>query len=365
MHWCTCICKSWNTIGRQIRYTIRLNPGDCFNHCFVSPVAIVSQQSASLQHTYEHGRRFHERGDGGYDFPDDEEEAGRLDLQHLSFKKIAGDRLALAPLPNGDFKALDLGCGTGIWTIEFAKEHPAADIVGLDIDPTNLPKSAPENCTFVVGNAEADWRGLFSHQFEYLHCRALVAVVKDWPQYFRRAYNTLNPGGWIELQEFCNPPGSEADPSLNESTSPYLRWAGLLGAGLAKTGRSFDASRNFEQPLREAGFVDIHLDRYRFPVGPWPKEKDQKAVGKMTLQNLFEYVQASGLGLFTRVHGWSANDVEKLAHEVKQEMENCMERQYYQPMSVCLEREVWRLTNSTEFSGTHANLRSEKNRQMH
>lgn len=289
----------------------------------------MSQDQSPSLHKYEHGRRFFH--DGSYDFPDDEEEAGRLDFQHLSFKKIAGDQLSLSPLPKDSFTALDVGCGTGIWTTDFAKEHPSAIVHGFDIDESNLPKSAPTNCTFSVGDAEAEWVGV-SGQLDYIHCRALAAVIKDWPLFFRRAYDHLKPGGWIELQEFCSPPGSQADPSLDASTSAYLRWWSLLASGLAKTGRSIRASGEFDGPLHKAGFVDMHLERFRFPLGPWPKDGHQKLVGEMTLRNLFEYARASGLGLFTKAHGWTPDNVDALVQEIKREMEGWREKHYYQPI---------------------------------
>lgn len=289
----------------------------------------MSQGQSPTLHKYEHGRRFYQ--DGSYDFPDDAEEAGRLDMQHLSFKKIAGDQLGLAPLPKGPLISLDVGCGTGIWTVEFAKEHPSAVVHGFDIDGSNLPKSVPKNCVFSVGDAEAEWNGV-PDQLDYIHCRALVAVIKDWSLFLRRAYDHLKPGGWIELQEYCFPPSRQTGASLDASTSAFMRWASLLDSGLVKTGRSLRATGEFDGPLRNAGFVDIHLEKFRFPVGPWPKGENQKAAGEMTLRNLFEYARTSGLGLFTKVHGWSADDVDTLVHEIKEEMEGWREKQYWQPI---------------------------------
>ncbi|KOS42301.1 hypothetical protein ACN38_g6803 [Penicillium nordicum] len=31
--------------------------------------------------------------------------------------------------------ALDLGCGSGIWALEFAKAYPSCQVLGIDINP--------------------------------------------------------------------------------------------------------------------------------------------------------------------------------------------------------------------------------------
>lgn len=54
-----------------------------------------------------------------------------LDLQHALFLRTFDDNLGFAPSndPNADVKnVLDIGTGTGIWAIDFADEHPGAEV---------------------------------------------------------------------------------------------------------------------------------------------------------------------------------------------------------------------------------------------
>ena len=56
------------------------------------------------------------------------------DLQHNLFLLTLEDRLGLAPPNDPDSKVkrvLDVGTGTGIWAVDYADEHPEAQVRSL------------------------------------------------------------------------------------------------------------------------------------------------------------------------------------------------------------------------------------------
>jgi ubiquinone/menaquinone biosynthesis C-methylase UbiE len=65
---------------------------------------------------------------GKYFLPNDADEINRLDLQHQIFRLTFNDQLCLCPKNKGAKRVLDLGTGTGIWAIEYADEHPEAEV---------------------------------------------------------------------------------------------------------------------------------------------------------------------------------------------------------------------------------------------
>jgi ubiquinone/menaquinone biosynthesis C-methylase UbiE len=46
---------------------------------------------------------------------------------------------------------VDVGCGSGAWCIEVAKEFPTAAVCGFDLSPIDRG-GVPENCKFLVGD---------------------------------------------------------------------------------------------------------------------------------------------------------------------------------------------------------------------
>ena len=45
---------------------------------------------------------------------------------------VANGELYKAPIENPQ-RVLDLGTGTGIWSIDYATDHPEAEVIGLDL----------------------------------------------------------------------------------------------------------------------------------------------------------------------------------------------------------------------------------------
>ena len=56
-----------------------------------------------------------------------------MDLDHQIFGLAFGG-LHLAPV-NSPQRILDLGTGTGIWTIDAADKYPSAQVTGVDLSP--------------------------------------------------------------------------------------------------------------------------------------------------------------------------------------------------------------------------------------
>jgi methylase of polypeptide subunit release factors len=98
-----------------------------------------------------------------YGFPMDEPELDRIDMCHAKYYALLEKKRFLAPIPNNPQKILDLGCGTGtslcssknrtvltfssgIWCIDMADDFPSAEVIGIDIAPTQ-PKWQETNFT--------------------------------------------------------------------------------------------------------------------------------------------------------------------------------------------------------------------------
>lgn len=96
-------------------------------------------------------------------------------------------------------KAVDIGCGTGIATIQLAALLPSANVVGVDITPIPTPALAvtSPNLQWETGNilnvdmekqTDSLSRGaLVLNTIDYFFGRMLFLGINDWHKYFQVA----------------------------------------------------------------------------------------------------------------------------------------------------------------------------------
>jgi len=282
-----------------------------------SAVGSETTSSSVTDYRIENGRRYHAHHDGAYYLPNDEDEINRLDLQHIIWRMSLDGGLYISPLPQNITNALDLGTGTGIWAIEFAREHPNAQVIGVDLSPIQ-PSFVPDNCSFIVDNIEEEW--VYRQKFDFIHARALVLGVHDWPKLIRQAWNYTKPGGWIELQEIQA--SSSCDDGSAAPDSPTMQWSRHVLEATRKVGLNPTAAEQFPKLLEEQGYINLHTRSSRWAIGGWPKDKKEKEIGRWMLENLLKGLEGATLALFTRILGWTKEAVEEFAVGLRKQLKD-------------------------------------------
>jgi hypothetical protein len=209
-------------------------------------------------------------------------------------------------------------------SIEFAEEHPSARVLGVDLSPIQ-PAQVPPNCEFLIDDCEQDW--IYQTQFDYIHTRAMVAAIKNWGRFFEQAHVNLKPGGYIECQELVFPIRC-MEPDVTAENSPLVRWSSLFLEAASKIGIDGAGPRTLSPKLRDAGFVDINLKTFKWPIGKWGKGAKFKLLGRFAYEDIMDWLPSSALGLFTRVLGWTRDEVEVFLSECRAELKR-KDRHYY------------------------------------
>ncbi|KAF4451644.1 hypothetical protein F53441_5323 [Fusarium austroafricanum] len=242
------------------------------------------------------------------------------DLQHHLFLMTFDDKLGLAPPNNPDSKAkkvLDLGTGTGIWAIDYADEHPEADVTGVDLSPIQ-PDFVPPNLRFIIDDIDEDWE--YDESFDYIHSRMMVFSIKNWEDYIRKIFKSLAPGGYIEIQEISGVLFSD-DGTLTEDHA-LLKWCKLLGEAFSKLGSTSIEFDRIKAIMKEAGFVDIVDTRFKWPTNPWPRDKKYKELGSWNNHNASGALEALTMASFSRAHGWTREEVTMFLVDVRKDLNN-------------------------------------------
>ncbi|KAJ9155342.1 Methyltransferase domain-containing protein [Pleurostoma richardsiae] len=274
------------------------------------------------------GRTYHsDVGNAQYWGSNDEVQNDALDIQHHVLTLSAGGKLYHAPLPDNMQDVLDIGTGTGIWAIDFADSHPDTQVVGTDISPIQ-PTWVPPNLKFEIEDCTQEWT-FPPNKFDFIQLRWLIGSVKDWTALFREAYKCCKPGGYVESNE--GNPVIETDDGDLDPTSAMGQWSSFFVEGERRMGQSFSIVTQGVQrkAMEEAGFVDVHEEEHKIPIGSWPKDKRLKEVGQFS-QLLLER-DADGIINYLAgvIQGWSKEEISVYIAYFRRQMRSQTHHAYY------------------------------------
>ncbi|KAL1961519.1 hypothetical protein VTN77DRAFT_1640 [Rasamsonia byssochlamydoides] len=276
----------------------------------------TSLESSAFDYRHENGRRYHAYRDGSYLLPNDKAESERLDLIHEMMLTIMRRKLFLAPIGKSPKRVLDLGTGTGIWAIDFADNYPSAEVIGTDLSPTQ-PSFVPPNVRFIIDDMEQEWA--FEKPFDFIHTRFLACSIKDYGRLLKQAFKNTVPGGWVECQDWDVNLYSEDGSLKGTSLEKYYK---VVPEGFRKGGYVVSPGPQLEQWFREAGFEDIHVKKYKVPLGPWPKDKYYKEIGVWSLLQGETGFEAGAMAVLTRFESWSKEEVSVLVSKAQSDVRN-------------------------------------------
>ncbi|KAH7121918.1 S-adenosyl-L-methionine-dependent methyltransferase [Dactylonectria estremocensis] len=282
--------------------------------------------SSILRYREENGRTYHAYKDGQYYMPNDSREQDRLDLQHHLFLLTFNNKLFTSPAGGNGHKlkqVLDVGTGTGVWALDFADEHPETQVIGIDLSPIQ-GELVPPNLNFQVDDLEEPWA--FQGKFDFIYSRMMTAAFADWPHFFQQSYENLNPGGWLELVDICP---IKSDDDTMKPDSAVLRWVNTLLDGTKMVNRPFDGAYQYKEQMEAAGFTNLTQVVYKWPMNRWPKDPKLKELGMWTLENVSSGLEGLSAAVYTRVLGWTKEEMDVLLAEVRRDLKNPAMHSYW------------------------------------
>ncbi|EEP76185.1 predicted protein [Uncinocarpus reesii 1704] len=275
----------------------------------------------------ENGERQYHNTNSAYVLPNDAREQDRLDTQAAAIVEMLGGAPFLAPfegLKNAS-KAVDVGCGTGVATVQIANKIPSAKVYGLDISPVPpaVQKIAPGNAAWAIGNVldvdnkesegEACQEIFAPSGLDYVFGRMLFLGLNDWSRYFSIASRALKSGGIIEHQDLD---WAFYRVASSECLSDKWEWYQAVVSGLKKAGLSTRSGSGAAQLMAEAGLEVIGTHTFEFSFVPSTKTPNSQAMGR--------YVQAKLLPNYPELLRKILSDSGASEEEIKRLSEQCL-----------------------------------------
>ncbi|KIW65415.1 hypothetical protein PV04_07678 [Phialophora macrospora] len=288
-------------------------------------------RSSLLESVRENGRGYHRYSSAvgeEYPLPEDEIEQARLDLQHEMMRRTFNGRLYLSPITGDLHTILDLGTGTGIWAIEMADANPQAQVLGMDLSPIQ-PWLVPPNVRFEVDDFNNQWT--YTEPFDFIHARALVGSSQNFPRLIRQAYDHLRPGGYLEMTDvqmpFMSDDGTMAGTDLETWSNRQVEACAMMGVDTT-------APSKYRQMMLDAGFQDVQEQKFKWPIGTWPRDAFFKELGNMCLVNFLTGLEGFTLRLWTGPLRMSFEAVQVFLIGVRRAVKNPRVHAYWPVYSV-------------------------------
>lgn len=146
----------------------------------------------------------------------------------------------------------------------------------------------------------------------------MTASILDWPKLVKSIYDNTSSGGWVEFQDFNWLYYSE-DGTLKEDSHTF-KWISNLLKASRQIGREPSPGPRLEGWVKDAGFSNVTHQKFKFPIGPWPKDQRLKDLGLLNVTQALGGLEAFSMRLYCSVLGWKEEDVYILLDNVRKEL---------------------------------------------
>lgn len=135
--------------------------------------------------------------------------------------------------------------------------------------------------------------------------------------------SALEPGGWIEQMELDVRVYSD-DGTLKKEHQ-LDGWGAMFIRCSERAGRSLRTHETMRRAIEEAGFVDVHEERYKIPIGPWARDTTLKEAGHLQHGHWNAGLEGWAMWLLTHFgepEPWTKEEVQLYLAKVRKELNN-------------------------------------------
>ncbi len=142
---------------------------------------------------------------------------------------------------------------------------------------------------------------------------------KDPLSIFKKAYTSLNPGGYFEMLDFD---AKYRCIDTSDEGTPLRKYSDIMITGAEKLGKVITHAPNYKRYFEEAGFVDVVEERFQWPFNTWPKGKYYKTLCMWYNKDMQEGMEGMTMAGFTRAHGMKKEEVQEMVRLVRSNIDD-------------------------------------------
>nr|WHF59452.1 global regulator LaeA [Ganoderma lucidum] len=222
-----------------------------------------------------------------YRLPADEEEFERLDRQHIMFMEVMGRYAPPIPdiladdTPGVTKTCVDLGCGSGSWILDIARDFPHCSAVAVDLVPMQ-DINMPPNCRSEVDDINLGLQHFYG-AFNVAHARLVSSGIRDYKGLIDEMVQTLRPRGLVEVVEFDFHMYDEHQQPilpnrLEEETPAIARWMNFVNVAIEQRGGEPDAANHLHQwMVTHPDLEEVAYREFWFQTCPWKRPNEPNA----------------------------------------------------------------------------------------
>ena len=215
-------------------------------------------------------------------------------------------------------RILDVGCGGGFLSAQLAEAAAWGELVGIDIEPSQVDMATETAARRSVANAQfqvGDARDLpFGNgSFDAVHFGGVLLHIGDVDRALEEARRVLRPGGLIACRDLM-PESCFAHPELGTMQRTIEVFFDVVGAD----GGSPNIARDIKSRLIRAGFADIVMS-VSFEVYDTPEELE-------FFHDVFEQIFLGQEGISHAAEAYVA-----ITKELKLSIAGCLEEWRHEP----------------------------------
>lgn len=148
-------------------------------------------------------------------------------------------------------------------------------------------------------------------------------TAEEWDDVYKKCYENLEPGGWIEQLELDAHLESDDDSIPKDSMA--ATWGETTFGCAERSGRRIDTLNTMRDSIERAGFVDIHEKLYKWPIGAWARDKQLKEAGSLNYRMWSAGLEGWGMWLLTKFGAptpWPPEQVQAYVGKIRTELKS-------------------------------------------